>query len=435
MCFLRILSGKKCKQKNLKIILLIDKTVNIKKWRLQALHFNKIYAIIHTDRFTLFITFLFKYMSILEIVSKVDINEDLWNESLEEHSIVPDEFDGTIYYRVVKKVGPLKKGTVVTDSGIIYDFPRIARILHLENGIKRAFSNPFFVEEKVDGYNVRIAKVQDQVFAFSRGSYVCPFSTDRLVDFFNYESFFNENPDLIVCGEVAGPENPYNGESPPYVTEDVGFFAFDIRINNSDQQVPLEKRYKLFDEFGIPTVTRYGRYTPSDIKDLKRHINDLNEKGCEGFVFKPTDPSETTVKYVTAGSCLRDMKVTSSLMTEYQAEFFTSRMLRSLFYLLENDLDLNEEFLKKTGEALLLPLFESVKMVAGGEMITEKFKVRFNKKQNIKKLFEHFHKCKVDANLVRQEKIGKYWHVEFMRRCFPSYEAIQKYWDGNLHFD
>jgi len=115
------------------------------------------------------------------------------------------------------------------------------------------------------------------------------------------------------------------------VTEDVGFFAFDIRINNSDQQVPLEKRYKLFDEFGIPTVTRYGRYTPSDIKDLKRHINDLNEKGCEGFVFKPTDPSETTVKYVTAGSCLRDMKVTSSLMTEYQAEFFYKQNVKITF--------------------------------------------------------------------------------------------------------
>ena len=89
------------------------------------------------------------------------------------------------------------------------------------------------------------------------------------------------------------------------------------------------------------------RHTPSDIKDVKKHIQDLNEKGCEGLVFKPTDPSEKTVKYVTAGSCLRDMMITSPLMIEYQAEFFTNRMLRSLFYLLEHDLHLNEEFLKK----------------------------------------------------------------------------------------
>jgi putative ATP-dependent DNA ligase len=129
------------------------------------------------------------------------------------------------------------------------------------------------------------------------------------------------------------------------------------------------------------------------------------------------------------------MKVTSSLMIEYQAEFFTHRMLRSLFYLLEHHSNLDDTFLKKTGEALLQPLFESVRKVADGEMITERFKVRFNKKQNIKKLFEHFHKCKVDANLVRQEKVGQHWHVEFVRRCFPSYEVIKKHWDGHLHFD
>lgn len=180
-------------------------------------------------------------MRVPEIVTNINITENVWNEFLGDHSILPDEFDGIIYYRVVKKAGQLKKGTVVTDSGILYDFPRIARIMHLENGIKQAFQNPFYAEEKVDGYNVRIAKVGDRVFAFTRGSYVCPFSTDRLGDFFNYERFFEENPDLIVCGEIAGPENPYNGETPPYVSEDVGFFAFDIRVMNSERQIPMEK--------------------------------------------------------------------------------------------------------------------------------------------------------------------------------------------------
>ncbi len=30
--------------------------------------------------------------------------------------------------------------------------------MHLENGIKQAFNNPFYAEEKVDGYNVRIVR-------------------------------------------------------------------------------------------------------------------------------------------------------------------------------------------------------------------------------------------------------------------------------------
>ncbi|MFQ5687884.1 MAG: RNA ligase, partial [Candidatus Scalindua sp.] len=151
-------------------------------------------------------------MGILETVSKVNITEDLWNEAIEEHSVVTDVFDDVTFYRVVKRVGQLSRGTVISDAEIIFDFPRIARILQLENGIKLTFANPFYVEEKVDGYNVRIAKIEGRVFAFTRGSYVCPFSTDRLVDFFNIDKFFDENPELIVCGEIAGPENPYNKE-------------------------------------------------------------------------------------------------------------------------------------------------------------------------------------------------------------------------------
>ena len=99
-------------------------------------------------------------MSVFEIISKANITEYLWNESLGSLSIIADELEGITYYRIIKKVGELKKRTLVTDSGIIYDFLRIARIMHLENGIKQAFNNPFYAEEKVDGYNVRIVKVQ-----------------------------------------------------------------------------------------------------------------------------------------------------------------------------------------------------------------------------------------------------------------------------------
>ncbi len=374
-------------------------------------------------------------MGTLEAVLKAKITEELWNASIDDHSVIPDEFEGITYYRVIRKVGHLEKGTVVTGSEIIFGFPRIARILQLENGIKLAMDGLFYVEEKVDGYNVRIARIQNKVLAFTRGSYVCPFSTDRLVDFFDSERFFDDNPNMIICGEMAGPENPYNRESPPYVTGDIRFFAFDIMTKNTDQQVPVEKRYKLFDKYEIPTVTRFGKHTPSDINEIKKYIEELNEKGCEGLVFKPIDSSGKIIKYVTASSCLRDIKVTSSVMIETQAEFFTHRMLRALFYLLEQQSNLDDTFLKKTGEALLQPLFENVRKVADGEMITERYRVRFKQKQNIKKLFEHFHKCKVDANMVRQEKIGKYWHVEFIRRCFPSYEVIQKHWDGHSHFD
>ena len=48
-------------------------------------------------------------MSVLGIVSKANITEGLWNESLESLSIIVDEFEGITYYRIIKKVGELKK--------------------------------------------------------------------------------------------------------------------------------------------------------------------------------------------------------------------------------------------------------------------------------------------------------------------------------------
>ncbi len=72
---------------------------------------------------------------------------------------------------------------------------------------------------------------------------------------------------------------------------------------------------------------------------------------------------------------------------------------------MEHNAPLDKIFLNVAGESLLHPLYESVKKAANGEMITEEFKVRFNKEANIRKLFEHFHKCKVDANLVSQKRV------------------------------
>src|SRR4030067_1889549 len=218
-------------------------------------------------------------MEIYDVVKQAGISGSMWDESLERHDVVREEFDGVCFYRVTKKIGELGKGAVITQEGILFDFPRIARIMHLENGVRKAFAQPFYVEEKVDGYNIRVARIQGRVLAFSRGPYVCPFSTDRIVDFLDVKKIFDENPGLIVCGEFAGPDNPYNIEHPPYVKEDVRFFAFDLMRMNKPGNVPIEERYKLFDGYGIPTVRRFGRFSTSDMVALKRIIGELDESG------------------------------------------------------------------------------------------------------------------------------------------------------------
>ena len=374
-------------------------------------------------------------MEIYEVVKHLGISEHMWQESIKKHDVVHEEFDGVSFYRVTKKVGSLEKGAVVTHEGILYDFPRIARIMHLENGIRHAYTQPFYVEEKVDGYNVRVARIQGRILAFSRGAYVCPFSTDRIADFLDVKKIFDENPDLIVCGEFAGPDNPYNIEHPPYVTEDIRFFAFDLMVLNKPDSIPVEERYKLFDAYGMPTVKRFGRFYASDILALKKIIDELDEVGSEGIVIKPTHPSEKILKYVTLGSCLRDIHVTAPLMAEMMSEFFTHRIIRAAMFIHEQTHSIKPEIFDQLGKVLLEPIYESITKAARGEVIDEKFLLRFREEKNIQRMMDHLYKCKVKFEVLSKKKEGTYWHVKLARKCYASYEILQRHLDGSSHVD
>ncbi|HHT9129583.1 MAG TPA: RNA ligase [Candidatus Brocadiaceae bacterium] len=372
---------------------------------------------------------------IYEVVKQFGITELTWQESIERHDVVREEFDGICFYRVAKKIGTLGKGTIVTQEGIIFDFPHIARILHLENGISKTYTKPFYIEEKVDGYNVRVARIQGRVLAFSRNAYICPFSTDRIVEFLDVKKIFNENPNMIVCGEFAGPDNPYNIEHPPYVKEDVRFFTFGLMTMNNPRKIPIEEQYKIFDTYSMPTVRRFGQFSVSDIPALKKIIKELDETGCEGIVIKPTHPDEKMLKYVTLGSCLRDIRVTAPLMAEMMPEFFTHRIIRAALFIHEHAHSLKPEVFVQLGEALLKPVYENVTKVAKGELVDETFLLRFREEKNIQRMIDHLHRCKVKFDVLSKNKEGTYWHVKFAKKYYASHEIIQRQLDGSSHVD
>jgi putative ATP-dependent DNA ligase len=374
-------------------------------------------------------------MQMYDVVKQVGISEDMWQKSIEKHDVVREEFDGICFYRVTKKIGALAKGSIVTQEGIVFDFPSIPRILHLENGIRNAYTQPFYIEEKVDGYNARVVRIQDRVLVFSRGAYICPFSTDRIGDFLDIKKIFDENPDLIVCGEFAGPDNPYNIEHPPYVKEDIRFFAFDLMRINKSQKIPVDERYKIFDTYRMPTVRRFGQFSASDISALKKIIKELDETGCEGIVIKPTHPDEKMLKYVTLGSCLRDMRVTAPLMAEMASEFFTHRIIRAAMYIHEHGYLLEPEVFTQLGKVLLKPVYESVAKAARGELIDEKFHLRFREEKNIQLMIDHLYRCKVKFDVLSRNKEGDYWLVKFARKCYASYDILQKHLEGSAHVD
>ena len=60
----------------------------------------------------------------------------------------------------------------------------------LTPSLKIHFNNEVAVEEKMNGYNVRIAQINDEIIAFTRGGYVCPYTTKKASEIMNMIDFF-----------------------------------------------------------------------------------------------------------------------------------------------------------------------------------------------------------------------------------------------------
>lgn len=354
----------------------------------------------------------------------------------ERESLHTFQFNNITFVRLSQEYKCYPRGTVFYDRGIIPGYPKIMRIFHLANGINRYFKNKFYVEEKMDGYNVRIAVINGIPLAFTRGGFVCPFTTDRIHDFINMD-FFNEYPEYIICGEVVGPGSPYNTEVIPYVDEDVAFFAFDL-IDEKGNHLPAEERYRIFERFNIQQIRRWGPFNvsggTSDVDAVKNIILELDRDSREGIVIKPASNGKA-VKYVTLSSCLRDLQATAHLITELPAGFFTQRILRAVFFCHEFGMPFSSEYLMSSAKALHLIPEETLRAVAEGENIKEFFDVRVRNKNTVDELIQHLNRSGVRTQLVSVEKSGDYYRAKFYRIYIKGTRELRHRLMGKGFFD
>ncbi|MFA4662576.1 RNA ligase [Pyrococcus kukulkanii] len=373
-----------------------------------------------------------------EILLKLGVSQDRIETLEMKGGIVEDEFEGIRYLRFKDSAGKLRRGTVVFDEeDIIPGFPHIKRVVNLEEGIRRAFRNrEFYVEEKVDGYNVRVAKIEDRIIAITRGGFVCPFTTERITDFIPQE-FFKDHPNLVLVGEMAGPESPYLIEGPPYVKEDIKFFLFDIQEKITGKSLPVEERLKIAQEYGIPHVEVFGKFTRNDLKELYELIEKLSREGREGIVMKSPDMKKI-VKYVTPFANINDIRVGARVFYELPPGYFTSRISRLAFYVAEKRI--KGEGLRKLAEdlgmALLQPLVESILDVEQGDEIAEVFKIRVKKIETAYKMVTHFEKLGLNIEIVDIEELNNgMWRVTFKRVYSDATSEIRELIGGKAFVD
>jgi len=286
------------------------------------------------------------------------------------------EYHGIKYRRHTTDRSDFDRGTVLlfgdnkqNVSRKINSFPHINRVYRLERGVKRVFKNQsFFVEEKLDGYNVRIFAHQDKMLAVSRGGFVCPFTTewaDTWATQHHLTEFYSNHPEHVLCVEVVG-DNPYNFQRDPGLGPGAHMFVFDIMDENGKFITP-EERYELVEQFSLPSVPRYGKYNTTKLNELYQLVRELNDKSREGIIMK-SPQLDKILKFVTPNSDLSDIKDSLPTVFDLMPGYFRNRLLRTVLFIQEFNLD-REEYAHRIGYAFL----EGLDTLNSFENASEKF--------------------------------------------------------------
>ncbi|HEX7575541.1 MAG TPA: RNA ligase, partial [Candidatus Methanoperedens sp.] len=235
-----------------------------------------------------------------ELENKLDIAKLSGMLGIPEHSITGALKRKTLQYvkgkrelfRFDKPVSSVEGGTSVflEPLEVVRGFPKISRTLILYPALIKHFSSckKVAVEEKMNGYNVRVAFIKDEIVAITRGGFICPYTTEKSNDLIRRD-FFRDHPDLVLCGEMVGPDSPYVPKT-FYNIESLDFFVFDVREKNSGNPMPVNERRRLMDEYGIKSVLLFGEFDVGRVHtEITEIIKSFGDTLREGVVIK--DPA------------------------------------------------------------------------------------------------------------------------------------------------
>ncbi|MDY0386417.1 MAG: RNA ligase [Methanolobus sp.] len=334
-----------------------------------------------------------------------------------------DEYNNI--YRFEGHVSNIENGTVLIDRfgsfELVRGFPKIKRAMLLEPAVKKHFAeiDHVVVEEKMNGYNVRVIDYNNKLIAFTRSGHVCPYSTERIQKFLKRD-FFRDYPDIIVYGEMVGPDNPYV-QKYVYGIESLEFFVFDMRYRNSGESLPIHKRKELAEEYAFDQVNLFGKFSieeaPGKITDI---IKQLGKKGHEGVIIKDPDMVLQPMKYTCSESNCSDLQHAFKFYNETGRDFLFSRVVREGFQSYEwqeNEEDFQKRCLR-LGESLLSPMKKTIAQVQSGQRISDDFKIRVGDKETIRKFRSYLqrfglhvvfeiHEKKGDEYIINIRKVNK----------------------------
>jgi putative ATP-dependent DNA ligase len=301
--------------------------------------------------------------------------------------------------RFEKEASGIEAGTVVFENGeIAFGYPKIRRPLMLAAAIRRHFTGLVAVEEKMNGHNVRVLSVNGDVVALTRGGFVCPYSTEvarRLVS----EEIFERHPQMILCGEMVGPENPYVAKD-VYPTDSIDFYLFDIAEKNRKKTLGVHKTHQMAESFGLKAAAFFGEFhRDAAAEKVKEIVIRLGRQGREGVVLKDPDNLAPPIKYTSSNTNCNDLAVAFSYYNDYALDFFLSRAVREGFQCVEWNESVEERQKRalRIGESILLPMIETIERKQSGENIVQRVRIHVRSLQTARDFEYHLRRSGIRA--------------------------------------
>ncbi|ELZ04363.1 RNA ligase [Natrialba aegyptia] len=354
-------------------------------------------------------------------------------EGLEPH-LEERNYDGWEYRHLPDARRGIERGTVLIDGEIVRGFPKVPRALVLSSGVPTQFDeyDRIAVEEKLNGYNVRVARIDGDVLAFSRSGMVCPFTTrmlDRLVDL---ADLFDAYPMAMVCGEMIGPENPYTAHNYPGV-DSIAFRAFDWRDRETGDPLPVQERRTRYERFEIPQTPLFEFVAVDDAAEtVDACIRNLDAEHREGVVMKSPD-GRTQLKYTTSASTKSDLAYAFSLPFDYGRPFMFRRLIREGFQTVERD-ESDEAARKRAhelGEAILLSMRETITTIDAGGTVGERHTVRAST-ETIDVLLAHLRGQGLEIDIEDDRREDGDRVLTFRKRTPATNDTARNYLEGHV---
>lgn len=345
------------------------------------------------------------------------------------------EAAGRSYYALPDARHGVERGTVIVDGedAIVRGYPSIPRVLVLETGVPSFFESgaTVAIEEKLDGFNVRIADVGEPL-AFTRSGYVCPYTTARARKLLESElsAFFDDYPDAMLCAELVGAETPYTSHDYEEV-DSHAFRVFGIRDRESGVPLPVEERRERCATYGFAQPQLFDLADPSAaVESVREAIEELDAAGREGVVLRSADGLDK-VKYTTRSQHHAELAYAFSLPFDRGRDFVFSRIVREAFQAaeFETDEDRLRERAQELGESILLPMVETIRDVEEGRTVGDRHTVR-GSPETIDALLAHLQDQSLSLEIEADRREGDTRIVTFRKIAEATRDRTEYFLSG-----